>query len=388
MKKSKKDDLTFQTPLFPDLINLANLYFNTQIITCIGNKRALLPFINQGVELVKKRLSKSKLITFDGFAGSGIVSRLLKYHSSQLWINDLENYSEIINNCYLSNKSEVDTSFIETTVQWLNDNKLSYNNRIGFIEKNYAPADDDNIQLGERVFYTNKNAKIIDGLKNLINKKIDRKDRHFFLASLIVESSIHTNTSGVFKGFHKKNGIGCFGGNGENALRRIKKEICLEMPIFSEIESEVYVKKADINELVKSHEIPKEFDLAYYDPPYNQHPYGSNYFMLNIIANEANEADIQDGISGIAKNWHRSAYNKKGKAEFAMDELIANTPAKYILISYNNEGIIPIDSFKRILKKYGDFDLMTQEYNTYRGSRNLRQRNNKVQELLWILEKK
>jgi len=110
--------------------------------------------------------------------------------------------------------------------------------------------------------------------------------------------------------------------------------------------------------------------------------------MLNIIANEAKEADIQDGICGIAKNWHRSAYNKKGKAEFAMDELIANTPAKYILISYNNEGIIPIDSFKRILKKYGDFDLMTQEYNTYRGSRNLRQRNNKVQELLWILEKK
>ena len=34
------------------------------------------------------------------------------------------------------------------------------------------------------------------------------------------------------------------------------------------------------NELVKEIE---PVDLAYFDPPYNQHPYGSNYFMLNII---------------------------------------------------------------------------------------------------------
>ena len=24
-------------------------------------------------------------------------------------------------------------------------------------------------------------------------------------------------------------------------------------------------------------------DLVYLDPPYNQHPYGSNYFMLNLL---------------------------------------------------------------------------------------------------------
>ena len=26
-----------------------------------------------------------------------------------------------------------------------------------------------------------------------------------------------------------------------------------------------------------------DLDLAYFDPPYNQHPYGSNYFMLNLL---------------------------------------------------------------------------------------------------------
>ncbi|MEA3226547.1 MAG: DNA modification methylase, partial [Planctomycetota bacterium] len=68
--------------------------------------------------------------------------------------------------------------------------------------------------------------------------------------------------------------------------------------------------------------------------------------------------------------------------------LIANTPAKYILLSYNDEGIISFKKMKEILSKYGDVDLIEQDYNTYRGSRNLRDRAIKVKELLWILKKR
>jgi len=71
-----------------------------------------------------------------------------------------------------------------------------------------------------------------------------------------------------------------------------------------------------------------------------------------------------------------------------MEELLENTRARFIAISYNNEGIIPIDRFKSILSKQGDWTLVDQDYNTYRGSRNLRNRDIKVKELLWILEKK
>jgi adenine-specific DNA-methyltransferase len=137
--------------------------------------------------------------------------------------------------------------------------------------------------------------------------------------------------------------------------------------------------------LVKKKNLPF-FDLVYYDPPYNQHPYGSNYFMLNII-NKGRPVSIQDGVSGIAKEWNRSAYNKRKEAELAMDDLLANTYARFIAISYNDEGIIPIKKFKEILSKYGNWELIEQDYNTYRGSRNLRNRNIKVKEFLWILEK-
>ena len=114
---------------------------------------------------------------------------------------------------------------------------------------------------------------------------------------------MNTNTSGVFKGFHKRNGNGHFGGDGENALSRIKREIYLDTPIFSDFECPVFVHKKYINELVRDSNLPV-FDLVYYDPPYNQHPYGSNYFMLNII-NNGKEREIQNGVSGIAKNWNK-----------------------------------------------------------------------------------
>ena len=81
-------------------------YLHSQLITYIGNKRSLLPFIEEGVKIVKSELKKDKLSTFDGFAGSGIVSRFLKQHSSSVTVNDLEKYACLISQCYLSNVDE------------------------------------------------------------------------------------------------------------------------------------------------------------------------------------------------------------------------------------------------------------------------------------------
>ncbi|HNR08865.1 MAG TPA: hypothetical protein PKM27_16220, partial [Saprospiraceae bacterium] len=137
---------------------------------------------------------------------------------------------------YLANKSDIDFKKLEGHIDWLNKNKLKLKSKkVGFIEKNYAPKKDDDVQPGERVFYTNSNAKIIDNVRNLI-EEIPEPYKTFCLASLIVKASVHNNTSGVFKGFHKKNGIGHFGGQGENALQRIKQEIVLDTPIFSDFE--------------------------------------------------------------------------------------------------------------------------------------------------------
>ena len=360
-------------------------YLSEQLITYIGNKRALLPFIDESVQSIKKELGKDKLITFDGFAGSGVVSRFLKQHSSKLYSNDLEKYSHLITKSFLINESQVDRKYINEIVQSLNSNKFSEQG-LGIIERLYAPADTDNPQDGERCFYTKQNAKIIDTLRFLIDGIPETVYKEISLSILIHEASVHTNTSGVFKGFYKskKTGIGKFGGDGENALSRIKGEITMEPIILSNYECESAVFNGDTNEVVKG---LTDLDLVYYDPPYNQHPYGSNYHMLNTIYENVEPQKLSK-VAGIREDWNKSEYNKKISAEKAMKDLIENTNAKYILVSYNNEGIISNQSMSKILEQFGEVELRTKTYNTFRGSRNLKKRDNKVIEQLYVLKKK
>ena len=189
-----------------ETLDLRNPFFNSHLITYIGNKRRLLPFLYQGFLKVRRKIGKQKLCILDGFTGSGAVARLLKAFASELHVNDLEDYSETLNRAYLANRSTINFIKLGKYIAMLNENRHSpVLRRPGFIERNYAPKEDNDIQSDERVFYTNTNARIIDNTRHLINK-IPEPYKTFALASLLVKASVHTNTSGVFKGFHKRNG--------------------------------------------------------------------------------------------------------------------------------------------------------------------------------------
>jgi len=359
-------------------------YLSQQIITYIGNKRNLLSLIDEGIGFALKKLDKKKLKILDGFSGSGVVSRNLKRYANLLYTNDLELYSYIINKCYLSNTTDINEEFISKTIDFLNQEKLRNDYGKGIIEKLYAPKNDQDIKFGERVFYTNKNAKIIDNIRRMLNKE-SIPNSHLFLAPLLFKASVNANTSGVFKGFYKNTvtGLGQFGGDAQNCLTRIKNEIGLSIPIFSWNECETIISQKDIIQLVEELD---DLDIAYYDPPYNQHPYGSNYFMLNIIAGYKEPKNISK-ISGIPNDWNKSLYNTSQAYE-GMENLIDKTKAKIILISYNNEGIIPVNVMEDLLSGFGKLTTLEKKYPAFKGSRNLNNRELTVKELLYILEKR
>ena len=62
-------------------------YYTQQIITYMGNKRKVLPHIEEIINIVRANLGKDKLSIADGFSGSGIVSRLFKNYAQELYIN-------------------------------------------------------------------------------------------------------------------------------------------------------------------------------------------------------------------------------------------------------------------------------------------------------------
>ncbi len=363
-----------------------NEYLTTQLITYLGNKRRLLGNIEKEIQEISKALGGKKLVCADFFSGSGVVARLLKKYSSTLIANDLENYSRILNECYLTNKSDFPASRYNKLYNQIQaactQKKIS-----GIITKNYAPKNDKNIQAGERVFYTHQNAQLIDTYRTLTDRLVPPELQKFFLAPLITEASVHVNTSGVFKGFYKDRttGIGCFGGKGKNALTRIQGSVILQKPVLSNFDCNVQIFQEDAVVLAQSSAL-KGLDIAYLDPPYNQHPYGSNYFMLNLILKNKLDVEISR-VSGITQDWNRSDFNKRARVMNSMEAIVAALDSKFIIVSYNSEGFINFDEMSQMLKKYGKLKTVEIAYNTFRGSRNLQNRDIHVKEYLFVLRK-
>ncbi len=358
-------------------------FLTKQIITYIGNKRALLPFIMQGVEEVKAELGAKPLSGADLFAGSGIVARGLMEHCGELVVNDLEDYALTLSRCYLSSekqRAEFDLDSMFSSVKLA----LGQGLEPGFITRLYSPMRDDDIAPGERVFYTRRNAMYIDTARRLI-AHLPPRAQPFFIAPLLYEASVKANTAGVFKGFYKdkRTGAGQFGGTGRDALGRIRADIDLPFPVFSQNQCDVTALCGDANAAAAA--LPP-MDIVYLDPPYNQHPYGSNYFMLNLIDSYAEPRDISR-VSGIPPQWNRSRYNKSRDSLDALIELCGMVQAKYLLISFSSEGFIPKEILEYELSRLGRLTVRERRYNVFRGSRNLRNRPIHNSEYLFILKK-
>jgi adenine-specific DNA-methyltransferase len=111
--------------------------------------------------------------------------------------------------------------------------------------------------------------------------------------------------------------------------------------------------------------------------------------MLNLIAdNISPDENTLSRVSGIPNTWNRSNYNYKKTAIGNMSALLENGIKKstYILLSYNNEGIIADEEWDNILQPY-QVEKIEIMYNAYRGSRNLAGRNDKVMERLYLITK-
>ncbi len=358
-------------------------YLREQLVTCIGNKRRLLDFLGEGVAAVQRRLGRDRLDVADLFAGSGVVSRSLKRHARTLISNDLEDYAAACGRCFLTNRSDVDEAELTEAVAALRIRPPDP----GFIAELYAPADDEAIQPGERAFYSRANAVALDTLRRGIDEAAPHL-RDLLLGPLLSEASIHANTAGVFKGFYKDRttGIGRFGGTGADALERILGAIDLRPPVLSRFECEVQVHRGDAQQL--AHRM-QAVDLAYVDPPYNQHPYGSNYFMLNLLSRyEAPDAAAISRVSGIPPDWRRSAWNRRRDAAEALRALVDAVPAAFVLVSYNDEGFLSGEQIERLLEERGSVTVFERPYEAFRGSRNLRTRPLRVRERLFLLERR
>lgn len=359
-------------------------YLRRQLVTYIGNKRALLGLIRDAVETVRRRTGRDKLRILDAFSGSGVVSRMLKQYAAELEVNDTEDYARVISECYLTNRGAAPMGSVAATIATLNRAVDARPAEPGFIRRLYAPLDPAAINESDRVFYTPENADRLDSYRRLIEDE-PPQFRPLLMGPLLSAASIHANTAGVFKGFYKdrSTGVGKFGGSGADALDRITARITLEPPILSRFECDYAIHQMDANRLVGE---AGDLDVAYFDPPYNQHPYGSNYFMLNLLVNYEEPTEISR-VSGIPTSWQRSDYNVRSKALPRLRELIGTVDARFVILSFNDEGFISPPELRDMLSEIGDVTEQRQPHATFRGCRNLQNRSVQVTEHVYLIEK-
>jgi len=312
---------------------------------------------------------------YDAFSGSGVVARLAKSLGFRVIANDWEPYSFYLNFCSVAcNRAPAFSALggLENVIHHLN----CLPPVAGYIAAHYCPSDDERYDPAtERMFYTQENGRRIDAIRERIAEwkssgAIDDREEAVLLAPLIYQASYCSNTSGVFKGFHRG-----WGGATKTAWYRIRSKLTLRVPVLWDNGCENVVLREDANSLLDS----VEADIAYLDPPYNQHQYGSNYHLLNTVALwdkppvsvGFNHGDDGNGKSAIRMDWRterRSLYCYRRSASHAFRELVAGTKARFILVSYSTDGIIPLDDLLETLSDRGELSVVTQRYKRYRVS--------------------
>jgi adenine-specific DNA-methyltransferase len=131
--------------------------------------------------------------------------------------------------------------------------------------------------------------------------------------------------------------------------------------VLLEGDQEHKVFNADVNELITQ----IQGDILYLDPPYNHRQYSTNYHILETIARYDNPAI--HGKTGLRDEELRSAYCLRGSVKQAFTDLICKANAKYIFVSYNNEGLMTLDDIKDILSLRGQYGCFTKRYRRFKA---------------------
>jgi adenine-specific DNA-methyltransferase len=243
-----------------------------------------------------------------------------------------------------------------------------------------CPADDENPDLcRERMFFTRANGERIDAIREQIatwetDGRLSPGERAYLLAPLLYAVSYASNTSGVFKGFHRG-----WGGATGTALYRIRAPLRFGPPILLDDDcghmalcDDALSVARDIRTIAGG--VP---DIVYVDPPYNQHPYASNYHVLTTVTlwdKPPVEPVVSPGRgekSAIRRDWRekrRSLFNSATEAAGAFERLLNVLDSDWILVSYSTDGNIPLERLLAIMAARGDLRVLTQRYRRYRVS--------------------
>lgn len=325
---------------------------------------------------VVTRYTENVTSVLDIFAGSGAVSQFMKEKGLKIICNDSLYFSYVLlkGSVVLNRRPSFKNLGIDNPIEYLNNLTISNSNiniNDCFIYNNYSPN-----QSCVRMYFQPENALKIDLIRITIQnwfdqQLIDKKGYYYLLCSLLNAIPYVANITGVYAAYLKYWDIRTY-----NKLR-------LTPPQLYNNRLKNSGNNCDYTSMLR-----KRCDLLYADPPYNTREYLPNYHILETVA-RYDYPNIK-GVTGMRDYAsQKSDFCSAKTVESAFEQLISKSQCKYILISYNNEALLPTHRLSELCMDFaipGSFRLFEYDYRRYKNK--IPNNTSGLKEQLYLLKRR
>jgi adenine-specific DNA-methyltransferase len=305
------------------------------MIKYLGSKRTLVPRLAEIVAGLGVRSAA------DLFAGTTRVGQALRRGGTRVVSNDTASYSEVLGRAYIEADGSVDRDRLRRLIDHLD----ALPGTRGYVTETFCE---------QARYFQPENGMRIDAIRAEIDCVAESDvERGLLLTSLLEAADRVDSTVGLQMAFLK------------SWAPRAAKPMRLREP--EPVEGPAgRALRGDANDIAEQ---LAGVDLAYLDPPYNQHSYFANYHVWETIVR--NDAPGHYGVACKREDAReqRSAYNSRRTAWAALSGLIERLPTPWLVVSFSNEGFHDLADVRSLLADRGYVGQVAIDSRRYVGAR-------------------
>ena len=306
------------------------------MIKYLGSKRTLLPDIEQAIQGLGEVRS-----VIDLFSGTSRVGHHLKKCGYQVFSNDINTYAFQIATCYVVCDKE-DHNDIPELITHMN----TIEGKEGYFTETFCKKSQ---------FFQPKNGAKVDAIRTWIEEQDFGVEKKAILLIALMEAADRVDsTCGIQMAYLKK-----WASRSYNDLQLRMPDILPRSPFGKGCAT-----------LMDAREAAKKLsaDVAYLDPPYNQHKYLGNYHIWETLVRWDKPEFYGVACKRVDVRERKSAFNQKKQILSAMTQMVEDLDVRHLVVSFNNEGYISKDEMIDILSCRGDVFVFEKEYKRYVGA--------------------
>ncbi|MCA9508711.1 MAG: DNA adenine methylase, partial [Myxococcales bacterium] len=183
---------------------------------------------------------------------------------------------------------------------------------------------------------------------------IDEQIRSVLLVSLIEAADRIDSTCGIQMAFLK------------GWAPRAHLPLTLRVPSLLEAQSGTSYQAHCLDAKEAAQKI--ECDIAYLDPPYNQHSYRSNYHIWETLVRNDRPELYGRAQKRLDCQTYKSDFNSKPKFRSSLLEVLSNLNTRKIVLSFSDEGFITKSEIETLLSQFGKVSSQQIDYKRYVGA--------------------